>query len=260
MNHYSNLQINTNIKIFGFTINPPKNEEQLKNILYGLTNSYEKKHICDFSENSDVVHVNPFIEQKIHFDQISVKKIDFKQTCTLVGFLPLNNGYVVIRIKLNTYPCEVGVHIFLNEKVEDIDLVIDHLSAPALLNSKNANADGMELFDIDYSITYESEKNNKINKHDKNIYPERTDWRGENKNYLHNIECFFCREDAGFVSIHGHPARSVLVCEIHKNYVEDKKSKQFTVNYKNNEKYLTTKFVINDEIYSKNIKKENKDV
>lgn len=260
MNHYLNSEINTNVKIFGFTINPPKNEEQMKNILYGLINNYEKKHICDFSKNGDVVHINPLIEQKIHFNEINVKKIRFKQNSVLIGFLPLNNGYMVIRIKLNTYPCEVSIHIFLNEKVEDIDLIIDHFSAPVLSNPENANADGMELFDIDYSITYESERGNKVNKHDKNIYPERTDWRGENKNYLHNIECFFCRKDAEFVSIYGHPGRSILVCETHKIHVEDNKSKEFKVDYKNNEKYLTTKITVNNEIYSKNIKEESSSV
>lgn len=249
MKDISNSEINSYLEITGFTINPFQNKNQLKNFLYGLCNCYLENHICDFDK--DLIHKN-YLKKQV--GEIYVQQIKFEKNESLLGFVALENGYIVVQIKTNCYPAEVYANIFLNEKILDFQIILDHFSAPYRIYKNNDMVDGMELFDLEYSIRYETKKQNKNNKHDKNIWPSTTDWTRRKKNYLKKIECYFCENSAKFSTIyHEVFLKSIFVCNNHKSILENIKS----VDILNDKKYTLKEIIINEKIIGYNIESNN---
>lgn len=225
----NNLDFNVSTKLFisGFTINPNKNLSCFKDIISGLCNYYKKNHICDF--DGETVHVN-FLGQQI--GELYVQEIMSDNESGRIGFVNLENGYFVLKIVDSVYPAEIQFDLFLNEKMTDFQIIIDHLSSPSL------PFDGLGMFDYSYNISYFTKKNNIITKENKNIAPydinEEYDF-DKHQNYINNnkeysivlnqlkeIECYFCKSLPKYSIFYGLPRSIVFVCENHKDVGSNK--------------------------------------
>ena len=148
-----------NLKIHGFTINPVTHPDILKNIIRGLA-SYSDMHKCDFLEENKPrkIHKNNLGKLLNISDVIEIKKEGFSG---LIGHCILENGYFNLRIWNDVYPSEIHFNLFLEDDILDADLIIDHLSAPAVPN------DGTGMFDYTYSINKEILTSNPLQKFSK---------------------------------------------------------------------------------------------
>jgi hypothetical protein len=208
--------IGTKLIINGFTINPIKDRDSLINILNGLC-SYQKKHLCDFE--AKVVHTNHLGKQ------IGEPRVDYvknKEHSGLVGYVLLENGYFVLKIWDDIYPAEVQFDMYLDEKMLDPYIVIDHLSAPA------TPLDGLGMFNYTHTLSYTTKqdnilfKNNKKNSAYKVNQPfnlEEYKKNSENSkvilNELNNISCYFCDKDTNTFVFFGIPRKIISVCKDH---------------------------------------------
>jgi hypothetical protein len=218
MSHKSRLV--TRLNIHGFSINPVAHKKFLFNIIKGLT-EYDDKHFCDYGKN--IVHKN-YIGKLVSLPEVTL--INENERTGFVGFCILTNGYFVIRIFTNTYPATIEFDLLLDDKLEDIDLIIDHLCAPAIPN------DGLGMFDYTYSIKTEKIHDNSLFKdrqNDSSYYlndqikfldKDTNEWEVV-LNELKTAECYYCNENGTnwiFIDDIGNvhsDFKSVVVCKNH---------------------------------------------
>jgi hypothetical protein len=218
MSHKSKLV--TRLNINGFSINPVADKTFLFNIIKGLT-EYDDKHFCDYGKN--VVHKN-YIGTPVFLPEVTL--INENERTGFVGFCVLTNGYLVIRMFTNTYPSTIEFDLVLDDKLEDIDLIIDHLCAPAIPN------DGLGMFDYTYSLKTEKMLDNSLFKDNQNDSPYhlndqikfldegKTEWEVV-LNELKTIECYYCKDNGtnwifidDVANVHL-DFKSVVVCKAH---------------------------------------------
>lgn len=254
----------TYLTINGFTINPIKSKSQLKAIIKGLCN-YNQKHLCDFQTEIELIHTN-FLGK-----QIGKPKIDYifdQNFQGLIAHVTLENGYFTLKIIDNIYPAEIQFNLFLNKKMEDCSIIIDHLSAPARPN------DGLGMFDATYSLVYVNKKNHFLSKSDNkkpfyfiNQNPDLDNPNIKNSenyaiilNELKNIECSFCNQLAQYTVFCSFPRKTIPICKEHKDsrYLNGKElgaNNQEELDIRNSADKHTSIIIQKDDIkYTKNIK------
>ena len=213
-------KIVTRFILNGFTINPVTEKQILINVMRGL-GQYKKNHLCDYGK--DVVHKNylggivlgPFAAE-----------VDDVKNAGLVGNCILDNGYYTVRIWNNIHPSRFQFDLFLEDDLKDLDLIIDHLSAPPIPN------DGFGIFDYTYSLETEKIPDSFLfkNKHNDSSYQinnkinflnkEKNEWEIV-FNELKSVECHYCKENGTnwiFIDDVGKNHlnfKSVIVCKEH---------------------------------------------
>lgn len=215
INH--NEKIVSHLTINGFTINPIKDIDCFVIFINSLCTIYDKKHECD--HRIGLIHENYLGKQ---VGEPSVSYIENESFKGLIGFLVLENGYFVIKIWDNIYPAEVQFDLYLDEKIKDCDLIIDHFSCPAI------PYDGMGLFNTTYSLnncvkskTFISKNNNKIQPYCVNEPFNVKELTEKRENYyfilneLREIECHFCNEKATDLIFYDFPKKLAAACESH---------------------------------------------
>jgi hypothetical protein len=216
---HKDYPVGTKLIINGFTINPVKDKDNLVNILTGLCN-YEKKHLCDFGNKT--VHTNYLGKQ------IGETRVDYVQNedhSGLIGYVLLENGYFVLKIWDNIYPAEIQFDMYLDEKMLDPYIIIDHLSAPAI------PLDGLGMFNYKHTLSYTTKQDNILFKNNKKnsaykinepFYLEEYKKNSENSkfilNELNNISCYFCDKNTNTFVFFGIPRKIISACEDHKHF------------------------------------------
>ena len=201
--------------IQGFTINPVVDKQEFKNIINGLCNSYVDFHICDYGIDP-VVHKNDL--GKLLFKDFFIQYLDPLEKEGLIAFVALDNGYFTIKIKYNVYPAEIFFDLFIDKKITDINIIVDHLSAPAIKN------DGLGMFDYTYNLSYIVKNKSILQKHNKDIISDKIfinnfkNSEGDqiSLNSLNSIECYFCENVASTTLFFDEPSKVVLSCNDHK--------------------------------------------
>jgi hypothetical protein len=199
---------NSRLSINGFTMNPITDSRALMDVVYGLT-KYKNKHVCDFGGLS--IH-NNYLGKII--GQPKVIRISQEENEGLQAHVDLTNGWFTIKIWDKTYPAEVMADFYIRGPLDDPDLIIDHLCAPAIPH------DGMGLFDYQYSISSSSALNHIMQKNEKNESPyivndpirrfdDNTKWDVV-LNQLSNIQCYYCSDKATEWIIIGPPWHPLL--------------------------------------------------
>lgn len=140
----------------------------------------------------------------------------------------LDNGYYTIRIWNNVYPAEIHFDLFLEDDLEDIDLIVDHLSAPAVPN------DGLGMFNHTASINRHIVQSNNLNKYNKDesayyvnkplsfLDSDKKHWE-VTLNKLGSPECYYCKNSPDQWIFVDDDSQShlnfivVLSCKDHKN-------------------------------------------
>lgn len=214
-----NEKIVSYLTINGFTINPIKDEYSLVVLINSLCEIYDQKHFCDHREG--VIHENYLGKQ---IEKPSIKYIENDTFKGLIGFCVLENGYFVIKIWDNIYPAEVQFDLYLDKKMDDCSIILDHLSCPA------KPFDGMGLFDCTYSLTHSVKNKTFISKYDNKIPMyhvnesfDKEKYDEKNKDYyiilnqLEKIECHFCNLQATDLIFFDYPRKLAAVCSDHVN-------------------------------------------
>jgi len=214
--------VSTKLIINGFTLNPVTDELAFFLSVKGIAN-YKDFHICDYDKGNNN-------EKKVHKNYlgkiISNPKVDYIDSGSFkgwIGCLVLENGYFVIKIWDSLYPARIQLDLYLDEKMEDADLIIDSLCAPAV------PFDGFGMFDYTYSLSYITKQTNIIDKdnnvpsYELNKFFDIDDYINKMGEYsiilnkLNKIQCYFC-ESQGEYFIFALNTRSIIpVCEIHKH-------------------------------------------
>lgn len=215
-------KISSRLIINGFTINPLKDPDVLNVVIMALCSDYDLIHTCDhrldmLDEKGEALLHKNYLGKLI--DKPLVSYVQNKSFQGLIGFAILENGYFTIKIWDNTYPAQVQFDLFLDEKMDDCDIILDHLSCPA------GAFDGLGLFNPTYSLTNFTKndifvtKNNKqdsaylINKpFDKEKYDKDPDYTFTLNEFTKN-ECHFCKLTAEYLIFHGYPRKVVAVCK-----------------------------------------------
>lgn len=210
-----------NLRIHGFTINPITHPDFLHRFIKGLA-SYSDMHKCDFGDGDKPrkFHKN-YLGKLINIpDVVKIEKEGFSG---LIGHCVLENGYFNLRVWNDIYPSQIYFSLFLEDDILDADLIIDHLSAPAVPN------DGMGMFDYTYSINKEIFMSNPLEKFSKSessyyvnkpIKVDGKDWE-ITLNKLGKITCHFCESVPHYwlfaKNKENHHSRSsaVIVCKDH---------------------------------------------
>ena len=218
INH--NEKIVSHLTINGFTINPIKDVGCFTTFINSLCTIYYKKHECD--HRIGLMHENYLGKQ---VGEPSVSYIENESFKGLIGFAVLENGYFVIKIWDNIYPAEVQCDLYLDEKMEDCDLIIDHFSCPA------QPYDGMGLFNTTYSLNNSVKSKTFISKDNNKIYPycvnepfSKKDFEEKKENYyvilneLREIECHFCNQKATDLIFCDFPKKLAAVCKSHMSF------------------------------------------
>ncbi len=287
---YNNLDFETSTKLFikGFTINANQNINSFKEVISSLCHNYEEKHFCDFDHTS--VHSN-FLGKRIgeiHVEKISFGKSrswglrntsvsgpskagtfvqnssneDIFQESGFIGFVSLDNGYFVLKIVDNVYPAEIQFDLYLNNKMTDFQIIIDHLSAPAL------PTDGLGMFNYSYNVSYFTNQDSIISKQNKTIAPYKINsFNKENNgvvilNQLKEIECYFCNNTAKYSAFYGFPRKIIILCEEHKDFGSTKEfdfdpSLEDDIRDLESNKYKLIRDQNDLGNYSKNVKNDN---
>jgi hypothetical protein len=225
--------------INGFTLNPIRNKNDLKNIIKSLCNNYTKDHVCDF--DGETIHKN-YLKKQV--GEIYVEEKIIEEELSYIGFVILENGYFTLTIKKNVFPSEILFDLYLEEKILDFQIIIDHLSCPAKAN----HVDGLGMFDYAYSLTYNT-------KHESKLYKDikencNYEYYTEDLNSLKNAECYFCSRPPEFFIFYNLPRKTIFVCKNHKNF-----GTQEEISSKDKEEYVLKEIKINGKIFQKNIKK-----
>lgn len=225
------LKYSSKFTLRGYTINPIKDSEWLNNMLSGLF-TYAEKHLCDYGNG--VYHKNYLGNQ---IGKPYIVNIQDAGNEGLIATQYMSNGYFVMKIVDTVYPAEVRFDLFLNEPLDDVELLIDHLTAPAI------PFDGPGIFDYTYSLVHESTPVHHLNKLDKSkssyfvndpLIKNKEDgsW-SVTLNEFSYIECYFCNayackwiivgppyknlEDKNIESINLPEFKTVPCCENHLN-------------------------------------------
>lgn len=190
--------------LHGYTINPVQDIEWLNNFIFGLF-TYSKEHLCDYGSGKK--HLNYLGKQ---IEPPYIVKIENPGNKGLIATQYMTNGYFIIKITDDIYPAEVRFDLFLNESLNDIELIIDHLTAPAI------PFDGLGVFDYKYSLSQENVMVHNLNKYDRSessyninepmIKSSDGSWSVV-LNELEEIKCYFCNSLATRWIISGHPCR-----------------------------------------------------
>jgi hypothetical protein len=253
--------MSTKLILNGFTINPVTHLPHLINIIRGLT-EYNIKHKCDTGSDGPI-HTN-YLGKPI-FGPVGTKIPDIHSdnAGSIVQGI-LENGYYTCRVWENCYPAKIQFDLFLEDDLPDIDLIIDHFSAPAIPQ------DGLGLFDYTYSISKTKEHTTTLQKNtDKDSAYDVNDLITFDKNgnwsvilnRLKSPECYFCnKKPEHWISLNKNTDKnhtdwiSVLSCTNHKGLgktIEDVYSDKVSQYYSNQD----------DRIYViKEIKNENNEV
>lgn len=215
INH--NEKIVSHLTINGFTINPIKDISCFVTLINSLCTIYNKKHECD--HRIGLMHENYLGKQ---VGEPSVSYIENESFKGLIGFTVLENGYFVIKIWDNIYPAEIQFDLYLDEKIKDCDLIVDHLSCPS------KPYDGLGLFNATYSLnnyvkskTFISKNNNQIPPYCVNEPFNLKDLDEKKENYyyilnqLREVECHFCSEQATDLIFYDFPTKIAAVCKSH---------------------------------------------
>lgn len=209
------LDVFSKLVIHGFTINPITDKEEFKTILNGLCNSYLDFHICDYGIDP-VVHKNDL--GKLLFKDFFIQYLDPLEKEGLIAFVALENGYFTIKIKYNVYPAEILFDLFIDKKITDIDIIVDHLSAPAIKN------DGLGMFDYTYNLSYIAKNKSILQKYKKNVVSDKVfanNFKNNEEgqiylNSLNSVECYFCENVPSTTLFFDEPPKVVLSCSNHK--------------------------------------------
>ena len=260
---YKDYPVGTKLIINGFTINPIKDKNSLINILNVLCN-YQKKHLCDFHRN--LVHTNYLGKQ------VGPTRVDYiknENHSGLVGYVLLENGYFVLKIWDNVYPAEIQFDMYLDEKMLDPYIVIDHLSAPA------TPLDGLGMFNYKHTLSYTTKQDNIIFKNNKknaayeiNEPFDLEEYKKNPKNSkvilneLKNISCYFCNRNAESFVFFDTPRKIISVCQDHKKWGSTRElgaDNSLTMDIRDVSKEQFDIVEINDtkDTYTKNVKREN---
>jgi len=249
--HYE--RIASHLIINGFTINPIKDIYYLRILINSLCTIYDQAHECDF--DSGIVHENYLGKQ---IGQPSVSYIENATFKGLIGFAVLENGYFVIKIWDDIHPAEVQFDLYLDAKLPDCDIILDHLSCP--VGDRYPFSDGLGLFDCTYSINYITKNESPISRINKktptyfkneSFNLEKYSQDPQNYSYVLNKfdkppQCYFCEDNITDLIFSGHPNRIIFVCNEHKkNFHHENISSNF-----NSKKTIK---IINDKIITKNI-------
>ena len=148
----------SHLVINGFTINPIKDANLLIAFINSLCEIYDKKHVCD--HGTKIIHEN-FLGKQIGTPSVSYISNDAFNG--LIGFAALENGYFVIKIWDNIYPAEIQFDLYLDQKMDDCSIIVDHLSCPA------KPYDGMGLFNCTYTLTHSVKNKTFISKYNNKI-------------------------------------------------------------------------------------------
>lgn len=252
--------MSTKLILNGFTINPVTHLPHLINILRGLT-EYSIKHKCDTGSDGPI-HTN-YLGRSI-FGPVGTKIPDMHSSnagSIVQGIL--ENGYYTCRVWENCYPAKIQFDLFLEDDLPDIDLIIDHFSAPAIPQ------DGLGLFDYTYSISKTKEHTTTLQKNtDKDSAYDVNDLIAfeDGKwsvilNTLKAPECYFCNtKPEHWISLNKNTNKnhtdwiSVLSCTNHKGLgktIEDVYSNKVNQYYSDEE---------NRVYVTKEIKNENNEI
>lgn len=256
--------ISTRLNIEGYTLNPIKDKHIFERALLGLF-SYGDKHICDFDHKT--AH-NSYLKNNLQDPTINY--INNEKYRGIISFCAFENGYFVLKIIDNVYPARVIFDLYIEEKMLDAHLIIDHLSAPA------EPGDGFGIFDVTYSLTHNKKHESILYKDDKNqssyILNKTFDFleylhNNENMNIILNklkeIECFYCNSNASILTFIDIPRKLIPICENHKglgsqkelNHQNNNEIDERTINF-NKQHYVLVDVENknNKERYTKNIK------
>ena len=196
------LKYSSKFSLRGYTINPIKDPEWLGNMLSGLF-TYSKEHLCDYGHES--YHKN-YLGNPIGKPYIVY--IEDAGNRGLIATQYMSNGHFVIKIVDDVYPSEIRFDLFLNESLDDAELLIDHLTSPAI------PFDGPGIFDYTYSLIHENTPVHHLNKSDKSkssyfindpLKKEEDGSWSATLNELGKIECYFCKKEASRWIIIGAP-------------------------------------------------------
>lgn len=183
----------THFHLEGFSLNPIFNRTALFSFLVGLA-SYSRIHSCDFIDG--MLHLNNL--EKPYIDEISPSASKIEERNEFFCLQLIENGYLTLRVLKDEYPSRIIFDLFIEEKIRDFDLVIDHFCAPAL-NSDEA-ADGFGLFDYDYSISYYTQPKSSISLIKENslehINKEESYLDPFDLNSINSLICYFCKNAA----------------------------------------------------------------
>lgn len=197
------LKYSSRFNLRGYTINPIKDSEWLNNMLSGLF-TYSKEHLCDYGHQA--YHKN-YLGSPIGLPYIV--NINEPGNEGLIATQYMSNGYLVMKITDTVYPAEVRFDLFLNESLDDVELLIDHITSPAI------PFDGPGIFDYTYSLVHENTPIHHLSKFDKSqssyfvnepLFKNEKDgsWSAT-LNELGKIECYFCKLEASRWIIVGPP-------------------------------------------------------
>lgn len=219
MHNNKDFEIGTRLFITGFTINPVKDTNVLYKIIKGLF-SYNKTHLCDFGNITE--HQN-FLGSLV--GDIKVDYITSPLFNGVIGSANMDNGYFTLKIYDNVYPAEIQFDLYINSKVLDIQIILDHLSSPA------GPFDGLCMFDYQYSLSYITKRSSILNKNNKNTaayelnepYSEIMHQESVTNNVFYEIklnelknpECYFCKKNPIMFKLYDNPRKLILVCEDH---------------------------------------------
>jgi hypothetical protein len=223
------LKYSSKFSLRGYTINPIKDSAWLSQMISGLF-TYSKEHLCDYGHES--YHKN-YLGNPI--GKPYIVNIQDSGNMGLIATQYMSNGYLVMKIIDDTYPAEVRFDLFLNESLDDVELLIDHLTSPAI------PFDGPGIFDYTYSLVHENTPVHHLNKSNRSkasyfindplkINEEDGSWSAT-LNELGKIECYFCEkracrwiivgapyqrtEEGQMIDINLAEFRSVPSCEYH---------------------------------------------
>lgn len=185
----------THLHLEGFSLNPIFNRNALLSFIVGLA-SYSEIHSCDFIE--EMVHLNNL--GKPYIDEISpfALKIENESKNEFFCLQIIDNGYFTLRVLKDEYPSRIIFDLFIEEKIKEFDLVIDHFCAPAL-NSEEFT-DGFGLFDYDYRISYYTQTKSSISLIKENslehINKKESYLDPFDLNSINSLSCYFCKNTA----------------------------------------------------------------
>lgn len=197
--------------------------------------SYPDEHICD--HGFDIKH-NYGLGKLLHGPYVTYKKIENPEKIYSINiinveevyngnideilnlikdknlisqnvFAIFETGHLVLSIDSSSYPCFISFSL-LTEGNVDIELILDHLSAPSIKD------DGFGMIDWSYNINYiKKEKFTPLV-----AFNTKTNNKEKQKDRMKDLFCVNCNNKAEFWDIV--KFKTVPVCTIHKNETSSK--------------------------------------
>jgi hypothetical protein len=193
-------KLQSHLNVTGFTLNPMKSNEEIKNLLIGI-GSYPPIHICD--ADGSVEH-NNYIGT-ITLESIFSYYQKDKSNTGIFASACYSNGYATIKFWDEYLPARFEFNMYVNGFMKDADLVLDHLKAPA------RPADGIGAIDYQFSLTTKEVPFNILVKKDPSFADIKLGTEFElnietreitgDPNTLTEITCYSCTEPATYWGI-----------------------------------------------------------